>query len=321
MKRSRRIVILVAFAVIGVIAACIGLLAARSEPKSESRAYTKVEDNFTVSCSSVSYAETAATRKGLSLFCEVEMLKPNCVLAISEVPVIELVTDDKGGNLEIDSKSASSRPMRYRAPSTRPRFVAPPKQAKWKAAVRSALRLPPKKRSRSHLVREVRPSRMQIDLSVGPDEQSGEEIGRVKGYIYALVADSFEYVDVPFKKSDKWVRLTPDLEIQVSEAFCDGSRYRLVTKTRPEEGGYVARLSSDTSLPERLAVAEGLIGRDKKPVGSWGGMPRMPFHVGGSSEGSGGTIRQIEKIRYVMAVNPRHYKIPFVLENIPLPKP
>jgi len=30
---------------------------------------------------------------------------------------------------------------------------------------------------------------------------------------------------------------------------------------------------------------------------------------------------QIKKIRFVIAVNPTHREIPFVLENIPLPKP
>ena len=313
----RRIAVFTIIAVIAVIAICIAFLAVRPE----SRAKTKVEDNFKVSCSSISYTATASLRKRLSLSCQVEILDPNFVLGISRAPVIEEVTDDKGGNLEIDSKSPNSDRMHYRAPSTRPQVVAGPKPARWKTIVRSALKMPPNRSRGSRLVHEVRPTRIQIDLSLGPGEQSGQEIGRVKGYFHALVADSFEYVDVPFKTSDKWVRLTPDLEIQVSKAFSEGSRYRLITRTRPEEGGFIWWLSADTTLPGRLPVGRELIGRDNLPLGSWNGMPRLPFNVGGSSEDTLGSKDRITKIRYVIAVNPKHYKIPFVLENIPLPRP
>jgi len=36
---------------------------------------------------------------------------------------------------------------------------------------------------------------------------------------------------------------------------------------------------------------------------------------------AGSGIDQMKKIRFVIAVNPRHCEIPFVLENIPIPRP
>lgn len=332
MNRSRRIAILVVFAVIAVIATSISFLVARPESKAE----TKVEDNFKVSWSSISRTKTASPRntgvsgdqgqdvpKRLSLSCEVEILDPNFVLGISRAPMIEEVTDDKGGNIEIDSKMPSSFRKRYEAPRTFPRFVAPQKPAKWKTALRSVLRLAEKKSSRPQMVNEVRPSRMQIDLIVGTSGQAGGQISRVKGYFHALVAESFEYVDVPFKTSDKWVRLTPDVEVQVSNAFCDGTSYRLSTKARPARGGLRGMLSPESYLPERLLVERRLVGPDDKPVRRHIGIGRrrLPYTPSGNSSGSGSSIRQIKKIRYVIAVNPTHYEIPFVLENIPLPKP
>ena len=233
MNPMRRIVVFAA------ITLSVGLSAARSESKAESKAEKNIEDNFRVNWTRISYSKTVSLRnpdvseygrqvqgKGqevserMSLSCEVEMLDPNFVLGISRAPMIEEMIDDKGGNIEIDSKLPSSFQTRYEAPRYGRRFVAPTRPAKWKTAVRSALKLPPKESSRPQWVEEVEPSRMQIDLSVGLGEQSSGKIGRVKGYFYALVAESFEYVDVPFKSSDKWIRLTPDVEVQICDAWC-----------------------------------------------------------------------------------------------------
>ncbi|MHC4167062.1 MAG: hypothetical protein ACYSWQ_08895 [Planctomycetota bacterium] len=146
--------------------------------------------------------------------------------------------------------------------------------------------------------------------------------GRVKGYFYALVAESFEYVDVPFKSSDKWIRITPDVEVQIREAWCKDSSYRLSTKGRPEGGGSMRPLSAESYMPARLLVGRQLVGPDDKQVRRRSRMGMlMPYRVGGNSSGSGTNMGQIKKIRYVIAVNPTHYEIPFVLENIPLPKP
>ncbi|UCE48780.1 MAG: hypothetical protein JSW47_01265 [Phycisphaerales bacterium] len=334
MNRSRRIAILVVFVLIAVIGTCIGFLPARSESKAESKADTKVEDNFKVSWSSISYAETASLRitrvsddqeqevsERLRLSCEVEILDPNFVLGINRAPVIEEAMDGKGANIEIDRRPPGSVEMRYQAPRYRRRFVLPKKPAKWKTIIRSVLRLPPKRRSGPRWVKELEACRMQIDLAVGAGEQSSEKIRRVKGHFHVLVAESFEYVDVPFKKSDKWVRLTPDVEVQVRDAFCDGTSYRLSTKARPEARGFREPLFAGSYLPDRLLVGRRLVGRDGKVVREHARMYLLAYTPSGTSSGNDSEMVRIRKIRYVIAVNPAHYEIPFVLENIPLPKP
>ena len=319
--------------VIVIITLSIGLSAAQSESKAKSKDEKKIEDNFEVSWTRISYTKTVSlsntdgsedqdqdVSERMSLSCEVGILDPNFVLGVSRAPVIEEMTDGEGGKIEIDTGSSSSFQMRYEAPRYDRRFVPPTRPAKWKTAVRSALRLPPKESSQSRWVEQIRPVRMQIDLNVGLGEKSTEKIGRVKGYFHALVAESYEYVDVPFKTSDKWHRLTPDVEIQVRDAWCRDSSFRLSTKARPERGMSMHSLSADSYLPERMVVDRQFI-NDKGETRNSGGFRRLPFSVGGGMSGSGGFEGTIEKVRYTIAVNPTHYEIPFMLENIPLPKP
>ena len=192
------------FVVFATITLVVSLSAVSSESKAESEREKKIEGDFKVNWTRISYSRTVSVRNAevrkygqqapgrlqgqgqdvserLSLQCEVEILDPNLVLGISRVPIIEEMTNHKGGNIEIDTEPRSSFQTRYEAPRYRRRFVPPQPQAKWKTAVRSVLRLPPNESSRPQWVEEIEPSRMQIDLSVGTGEQSGEKISRVKG--------------------------------------------------------------------------------------------------------------------------------------------
>ncbi|MHC4356290.1 MAG: hypothetical protein ACYS0H_26605 [Planctomycetota bacterium] len=332
-------------AVLAVITLSIGLSAALSESKAESKAEKKIEDNFKVSWSSIDYTKRVSVRnpavsqygqqvqvqmqgrgqgqdvsESVSLSCEVEILDPNFVLGISRAPMIEEMTDDKGESIGISTRSSSSFQMRYEVPRYDRRFVAPQRQPKWKTAVRSALKLPPKESSRPRWVEEIRPSRMQIDLDVDLSKRTAGEIGRVEGHFYALVAESYENIDVPFKPSDKWVRLTPDMEIQLKEAKCTETGFRFSIKSRPQGGGSMRPLSVQDYVPNRIVTAREFIGEDGKPTDHFRGLRRLPAHITGSGSG-GGSNSQIKSIRFVVAVNPTHFEIPFVLENIPLPKP
>ena len=80
-------------------------------------------------------------------------------------------------------------------------------------------------------------------------------------------------------------------------------------------------LSVGDSLPRRIVVDRQFIGQDGKPIQHIIGTRRIPASVGGRGGGSGRDMGRVEKIRFVIAVNPAHYKIPFELEDIPLPRP
>ena len=79
-------------------------------------------------------------------------------------------------------------------------------------------------------------------------------------------------------------------------------------------------LSVQDYLPNRMVVAREFIGEDGKPTQHFSGLRRLPARVSGSGSGGGSNCR-IKSVRFVIAVNPTHHEIPFVLEHIPLPKP
>jgi hypothetical protein len=160
---------------------------------------------------------------------------------------------------------------------------------------------------------------MQVDLDVGLCKQNTGKTVDIKGYFYALVAESSEYVDVPFEPNESWIRVTPDLEVQIIEAQCTGSSYRLKVETRPQRGSSMRPLCAEDSLPRRIALGRQLIGANGELIQNFSGPRHVPAPLGGSSSGSGSRYKQIEKIRFVLAINPAHKKIPFELEKVPLP--
>jgi len=315
--------------VLVIIGMSTGLSAARSE--------SKAEDNFKVTWSSITYDKKVSLRnpvvsegkeqealETLTLSYEVESLDPNRVLGICLEPMIEEVTDGEGANVELDPVSSKPGDMDYEALHYRRRYVRSPRPARWKTAIRSALRLPPKARTPGRYVDVLEPSRMQIKLDVGVSKKGGGEIGRVKGHFYALVAESLEYVELPFKSSDDWVRLTPDMEIRLPSPQSTETRFRFSIRRRPEVGASNQTFAVQDYLPARVVVARELIGEDGKPISHPSGIKRLPADIigygsGGSSSGHYSCL--IKSIRFVIAVNPTHYEVPFVLEHIPLPKP
>lgn len=307
----------------------VGLSPAWSEAKTEK----KIEDSLKINWTSIDYTKKVSLHntdisegqarevsERVSLSCEVEILDPNLVLGISRAPVIEQIIGGSGESIGVAPQSSNPFQMRYEAPRYDRRFVPPQRQPGWKTAVRSALRLASKESSRPRWVEQIRPSRMQIDLDVDLSKQAEGKISRVGGHFYALVAESYENVDVPFKPSDKWVRLTRDTEIQLKEAQCTESSFRFNIKARPEGGGSMQPLSVEDYLPNRIVVARQFIGADGKPTDHFRGIRRLPAHISGGGGGSGSNP-QIKSVRFVVAVNPEHYEIPFVFENIPLPNP
>ncbi len=317
--------------VVKVIVLFVGL----SITLAESQSNTKLKELFKVSWSSMSYnkaiynpaapsrAQNQGTQRSLeslSLGCEIEILDPNLVLGTSQKPIITQLTDSKGQNIDTVPKQLNLKHISYEGLNYRTRYVQPPRPPRWKTVIRSALRRPQEARSRPELVTELQPSRMQVQLDVGLCKRAGEEIRRAEGYFYALMAESYEHIDVPFEPNDNWVPLTSDLEIQVREAQSTGSSYRFNIKERRLGGTYMNRLSVGNFLPDRIVVARQFINSDGKPSPHHGGFRSIPAHVGGSGSG-GGSVDRIEKIRFVIALNPIQYKVPFKLEHIPLPDP
>lgn len=321
MKRPVRIVIVV------VIVASLGpqVGCATSDPN------TTIADLFEVSLRGATYAASTSVvdssqfgfgrwTEYLRLDCEIGISDPNLVLGISRRGEITQVKNDQGQIVDvIDQGPSERRSMRYiyLTPRYRRQFVPPIKVPKWKKAVRSFLRLPPPKTALPRWSEQLVPSRTILELDTGMFGPDAGKLSRIEGHFYALIAESLENIDVPFKPGKEWVRLTDDLEIRVLEAQNTRSRYNFRIETRRGKNSVMAPLSPGSYLPNRYPVNRLLLGKDGKSTGRHSGPIFGLASVGGSGGGSG--IGPIEKIRFVIAVNPSHHKIPFVLEDVPLP--
>jgi hypothetical protein len=217
--------------------------------------------------------------------------------------------------------------MRYEGLRYHQRMSQPPKTPRWKAFLYKYIRIP-QKPFRPQLVNQLEPSRLQFELDLGLLGHTGKEIKSLKGYYYVLMAESIQHIEVPFEPNDQWVGLTDEIAIQVREAECKitGSRlkYNLDIEESRLGGERFNRISFGDYLPEKMVMGRQLIGKDGKSLDRHMGHGFLPAHVGGSSSGSrsgSGGVSPIEKIRFVIAVNPKHCKIPFELKNIPLPNP
>jgi len=176
-----------------------------------------------------------------------------------------------------------------------------------------------------------------------------ENINRVKGHFYVLMAESFEYIEIPFEPNETWVQLAPGFEIKVLEAKYTGeSNHEFQIETRQEvqlapglikvleakytksnhgfqsietcllEGrAFTGSIHPWSDLPNRFPIDQQWLYKDGKLVHRLS--HRFPLPLGGLIGGFGGMGGgRIEKIRFVIAVNASHHKIPFELEDIPL---
>jgi hypothetical protein len=317
-----------------VVVATVALSAGLAAAQTGSKLDAKAADRFHVRWSRVTYNKVVETHnpevvqtrgqasETLSLACEIVVRDPNLVLGTCREGVATQVTGRRGRDLEISPMP--SRPgLNYETLQYRQQYTQPPAVPRWQAVLRSVLRLQQTTNTsfRPQLVTELQPSYLEVRLPLRLLGQAGGELGRVKGCFHALLAESIEHVDVPFEPNDAWVRLTPDLEVQVREASCTGSSFRFRIDARPRDQFSGRPLTLGDPLPGRLVVGRQFLGEDGRPTHHFRNVSHwLPAHVAESGGGGGGSSR-ITAIRFLIAVNPTHCSVPFELQRIPLPDP
>jgi len=110
--------------------------------------------------------------------------------------------------------------------------------------------------------------------------------------------------------------VTDDLEIRVVEARNVASMYHFKIERYPKATPSRFLRSVGDFLPSKLVVYKQFIG----PGGAsgFGGFGRTSVSTPGGSYETGSGTGSAETIRYVIAVNPAEYKIPFKIEHIPV---
>lgn len=292
---------------------------------------TTIADRFKVSFASTTYdtsisvADSSEGRQErpiehLRIHCKVGILDPNLILGVPRRGTVTQLENDKGKTIDVvDQMSSRSKSFfyRYEAPRYRRRSLVRVTPTDQKTSTRSAPRLASPRSPGPQY--ELEPIWMTFEIDprlLGPDYK---KINHVEGHFYVLMAESIEHIEIPFEPNKKWVRLSPDLEIQVLEAQSTKSRYSYHIEARRGERS-LKRFSAESDLPSRFVARQQFLGPDGKTTRRhWS--RTLPPMVGGTGSGSGGNVGPIEKIRFVIAVDPSHHKIPFELEDIPLPVP
>jgi len=256
----------------------------------------------------------------LSVRCEARILDPKLIVGTCDIPVIEKITDGKGRDADISRAQPRSNRMYYHTLQYQPSLIPtlPSSLIYWEGKARLALGLPLRARHLPKRASVLQPVRMSIQLDPGLLRQDPVEIGCIKGYFHALTAETSKHVEVPFKPDNKWVRLTSDVEIQVHKAWHTGTEARYDIRQRGRTGADAHDLYVSDSLPDGIVVERQFIGNSSRPKPPVKFGRSLPGSIGGSGGHDSG--QQIEKIDYLIAVDPTHYIIPFEIEHIPLPE-
>lgn len=299
----------------------------------KSRFNKKVADCFDANWVSVTYHKSLynsaayeispdqSALENLLVSCQARILDPRMIVGMCDTPVIERITDGNGQNVDIGKRLSRASRMYYNPLQYQPSLIPalPSGLIYWEGRARRALGLPLLARHLPKRALVLQPVYIGIKLDPGLLRQDIQEISSIKGYFHALTAGSLKHVIVPYKSSDKWVRLTSDVEIQVSKVLQTESSSQFEIKQRGLGTRLRTPLCVGDSLPEELVVDRQFIGSEDRSnsLGAKAGQ-RLPAGIDGSGSISG---RQIKKIDYLIAVDPNHNMIPFEFKHIPLPKP
>ncbi len=175
-----------------------------------------------------------------------------------------------------------------------------------------------------------------VNMPMDPNRDYPTSLSRMECSMAFLVADTFEEVEVPFAPDPTWVELTPGLEILVEEASVeeDAYTYRIRAIYDPEIVAYSAEnrwhIRANEILPPILVAKVELLNVVGKPIdrvsvsGRFSGGTSRRGCDGlmiATSTGSGscGACGYVKMIRFTLAFDPYEEKVPFVLENIPVP--
>lgn len=260
--------------------------------------------------------------------CDAKILDPERVIGTCDEPVIELIRD--GGGRNIDMSLAQPRPDRmcYKSPGYRlnPALIPPSPLVQLEGKMRSALGMPLQRRHLPSHKSELEPVNLSIRIDPGILGQNQKELGCIKGFFHILTAESYKHTKVPFKPSREWIRLTSDLEIQVARAWHDGFKYRFEINERSKAKIEPGRLNVYCPLPDGILLERRLTGPDMPPKRD--DIPRpersLPVQAGGNGlfgHSVKGVECKVDTIDYLIATGPAHYRIPFEFEHIPLPEP
>ncbi len=264
-----------------------------------------------------------ALRRSLSFAGRIDVVDPNGLIGLSEVAADALAFDETGSELRVARVSQSLpsyKPLKY--------------STTWRVDL-------------GQRTTSVVPYEFSIDMSMTLGAPFPVMLSRLEWSMAALLGDAFEAVDIPFAATDDWIELVPGLEILVEEATVSEGRYKYRMKARYERkrisyldardrpsGSVVGRASDvpyswpSNAFPEMIITAIDVV--DAKGNSVWEqrtGSSSTGVSIGFEDSGDQRIVTrdgvgicsvcdQAAFIRHVIAFEPYHRDVQFVLENV-----
>ena len=176
-----------------------------------------------------------------------------------------------------------------------------------------------------------------VSIPMDPSKGYPTSLSRIQWSVGALVAETFEVVDVPFEPNEEWIELVPGLEILLEEASVEQGRYayKIQAIYDPDSIDYSSGSSwhfrNDDAPPATMLIdmdmlnAAGQSVHDLSASGASGGSSSGRgtsdglMEVTSTGSGSCSACGDVTTIRYTFALAPYEVEARLALEDVPVP--
>jgi hypothetical protein len=248
----------------------------------------------------------------LSLSGEIDITDSTGLIGLTTIPTAALALDQNG--TVVFSKLTDSVAHRSYQP---PRYLWGPTRRK---------------------TPQIQPYLLSVSLPVGPGTTYPQMLGTLEWSMYALVADQFTTVDLPFQAGGTWTELAPGLKILVEQASAGNAQYQYRLRAENDANEVAWLVAGTLDLPSGQ-TPPGVIVVDLDVLDATGRSIRSVSDVSGGigigGEKSGGTDNQTTTfilgtgngpacgtaatLRFKVARNAYTRQIRFLLEDVPVP--
>ena len=323
MKRLKLLVV--------IIAAMSSLLMA----KTNSEKQNKISDLLKIDWESIQYNKNVtvynpsvtsnqrqiSSSENVQVNCNIEILDPNVIIGTCPQAVVTEITDSNGQVISSGQPFPNTSSMTYSGLRYNIKMSMSKRDPQWKVIVESVLRIRKETSQKPQMAAELQPNSLQIQLNDDILQKTGGKIGSIKGYFYALSITSMKNIDLPLKPEDKWIQLTDNKQIKIKDVHRSGSSLTYNIENRQLNGNWSYSIKVSDYLPNQIITSQRFVKDDGTLSNAFFGFQQLPASVGGSGSIGGSDVAQITTIRFVIAEDPNHNKIPFEFKNIPVPKP
>ena len=273
-------------------------------------------------------------QRSLSFAGRIDVIDPNGLIGLSEVAMDALAFDEAGSQIHV--VGASQQTVGYGYTSQVLLYQPPRYLTKLDASGRTI---------------SIAPYEFSIDMSMRPNAPFPLVLSRLEWSMSAVLSDVFEAIDIPFVLTSDWIELVPGLEVFVEQAIVQEGKYSYRIKARydpnkisylgaqEEPPGFTGRRhdtpytwSSQVS-PEMIATAIDVVDAEGNSI--WNKRMQsghISFGTGSGFSDSGGQriamrygsgtcseCGNVAFLRHIIAFEPYHRELRFVLEDVLVP--